>query len=149
MKKFTFNRGTWIDGNNFPEWNENEEHHEYLERIGYNFNKANFGSENEGNGIEIYGSSEEDSFYINVCPLDSCFEVFISDFPSLMMFLKEYAGVFTLSSINTTQLEIQSMLEKLFQVQHGHSAYSICQKCDPEGWARMKKYELKKQSKEG
>ena len=124
MTRFTFIRGTWKDGGiDLPEWNEDEEHQEYLKRIGYDSYKTTFGNEGD-NSLEIYRSLKGNSFYASICPLtdEKLFEVFLPDFPSLMMFLKNYAGVFLLLSMNDKQLEIQSILEKMFQVQHGHSS---------------------------
>jgi hypothetical protein len=149
MSRFTFNRGSWEDGNSLPEWQDNEDFGAYLERIGYASSKASFGHEHGGQ-IEIYESSEKQSFYASVCPSGtSVFEVFLPDFPSMMMFLKDHAAAFSTESVNITQQETLNLLEKFFQFQHGHSAHSICQHCDPIGWAESVQTQEERRSKRG
>jgi hypothetical protein len=132
---YTFNRGNWEDGNNLPKWGDEEECDEYLKRIGYSTSKISFGDE-YGSQIDIYESMDSKSFYASVCPSGgTCFEVFIPDFPSLMIFIKDYGTAFSTNSSNFRQQEILNLLEKLFQLQHGHSAQESCVQCDPEGYA--------------
>jgi hypothetical protein len=137
MYRFTFNRGTWENSNSLPEWGDNEDFHAYLERIGYVSRSGFYGDEHGGN-IEIYESSDADSFYASVCPSGgTVYEVFLPDFPSLMMFIRDHATVFSAESANSSQQEILKLLEKLFLLQHGHAATSICAQCDPAGWEAM------------
>lgn len=131
---FTFNRGSWEDGSSLPEWQDSEDSDSYLERIGYSTPRNLFGNP-DGCHLEIYESSTNTSFYASVCPSGgTCYEVFLPDFPSFMMFVRDYATAFATEAINVSQQQILELLEKMFQVQHGHSAYAICQQCDPEGW---------------
>ena len=139
MSQFTFNRGTWEEGSPIPEWKDDEEHKEYVSRIGYQPRQSNFGHEDSGE-VEIYESTHDKSFYANICPLGgSCFDVFLPDFPSLMIFLRDYASVFSVISVNSVQQQILDILEKFFQAEHGHPAFTICDKCDPEGWEKWQK----------
>lgn len=141
MSQFTFNRGRWEDGSPLSKWEDDEEHQAYVSRIGYKPLSSSFGSE-DGGEVEIYESANDNSFYANICPLGgSCFDIFLPDFPSLMIFLKDYAAIFSLASINSVQQETLSILEKIFQITHGHSAYSICNQCDPDRWEKYKRLE--------
>lgn len=95
MVRFTYLQGQWTDGNTLPEWPENEEFSDYLSRIGYSTSKLTIGSE-DGPSIEIYEASDSNSFYANVCPSGgTCYEVFLPDFPSLMLFLKDFGTTFS------------------------------------------------------
>lgn len=144
MFRFTYTRGEWTDGNELPEWSENEEFAAYLSRIGYSSSKLTAGSEH-GSCIEVYESSDGSSFYSSVAPAGStCYEVFLPDFPSLMLFLKEFGAVFSALSAEEEQREILSLLEKLFRVYHGHDAHAICNECDPAEWqANLKRREAR------
>ena len=136
MTRFTFNRGNWEDGNNLPAWGENEEFEDYLKRIGYSGSKLSIGDE-DSSEIEIFESTDGKTFYSNISPSGStCFEVFLPDFPSLMMFIKDHGSAFSTHATNGLQQEILSVLEKFFQIEHGHPAHNICEVCDPKGWER-------------
>lgn len=139
MNRFSYNRGTWENENPLPEWEDSEDFSDYIKRVGFNAFKTTFGHE-YGSQIEIYESSDGESFYASVCPSgNNCYEVYLPDFPSLMMFLKDHATAFSAESSNYNQQEILKLLEKLFQIQHGHSASTICRTCDPEGYAETSK----------
>lgn len=134
MSGFTYKRGSWEDGMPLPQWEENENGDQYLERIGYTERTAVFGHEDAGN-IEIYGSRSTTSFYAHVCPMGGqVFEVFLPDFPSMMMFVRDHATAFAAEASNTTQQQTLDLLEKFFRSEHGHSSHAICPKCDPEAW---------------
>lgn len=137
MSRFTFRRGQWEDGSALPEWQNDEEFDAYLRRIGYTSSKISIGSEYSAE-LEIYESSDGSSFYANVSPSGgSCYEVFLPDFPSLMIFLKDLAPAFSGIAMNNLQQELSALHEKFFQLYHGHSALNICEKCDPEGWKKL------------
>lgn len=136
MYKFTFNRGIWEDGNSLADWLDNEDFFDYLKRIGYATLKTSFGQE-FGSRVEIYESSNGGAFYADVSPSgNTSFEVFLPDFPSLMMFIRDHGSAFSAASTNSSQQEILDLLGKLFQVQHGHPVNSICEQCDPVGWVK-------------
>lgn len=137
--KFTFNRGSWEEGNILPEWLEDEGFDDYLERVGFNTVESIFGHEH-GSHIRIFESTNGKSFYASVCPTGSTIdEVYLPDLPSLMIFIRDYASAFSNESSNSNSLEILQLLEKLFQLHHGHPAYSNCQQCDPIGWKEDKR----------
>jgi hypothetical protein len=137
--RFTYKRGHWEDGSELPDWQDDEEFEDYLQRIGYGTVKTLFGNEH-GSQIEIYESSSGSSFYASVSPSGgSVYEVFLPDFPSYMMFVRDHAAAFSAESANSHQQETYQLLETFFQIQHGHSAHSICPECDPAGWERNAK----------
>ncbi len=148
MSRFTYSQGQWTDGNDLPEWSDNEEFSEYLARIGYSSSKLIVGSEH-GSCIEIYEASDSKSFYASVAPSGStCYEVFLPDFPSLMSFLKDFGQVFSAINSECDQREILSLLEKLFRAHHGHAAHEICRRCAPQEWeALIKQREARAKSK--
>ena len=134
MSRYTYSKGQWTDGNDLPQWADNEDFSAYLDRIGHSSSKLSVGSEH-GSCIEIYESSSSSSFYASVAPLGStCYEVFLPDFPSLMLFLKDFGPIFSALNIESDQSEIIKILEKLFRVYHGHEPYNLCRQCDPKGW---------------
>lgn len=136
---FTFNRGSWEDGSPLPEWEENEDYVGYRKRIGYSDGKTSFGDPHGGN-LEIFESSSGDSFYASICPSGgACYAVYLPDFPSFMMFIRDYAAAFASEATNVTQQQIWELLEKMFQVEHGHSAHAICPQCDPAAWEAREK----------
>lgn len=147
--KFTFNRGNWEDTSPLPDWQDEEEFNDYLTRIGFSTIAGSFGHQHGGQ-IEIYESATHSgSFYASVCPSGgTVYEVFLPDFPSMMMFVRDHAAAFSAESSNRLQQEILNILEKQFQVQHVHPAHSICPQCDPAGWEanlRAKEERRKKQ----
>ncbi len=109
---FTFNRGQWIDGNNLLEWQDNENFEAHLKRNGYSTTAIKFGHRSEEQ-IEIYESTKDRSFYGSVCPTgNTVFEVYIPDFPSLMMFIRDYATPFSAASSSDYLDEILTLQEK-------------------------------------
>lgn len=134
MSRYTYTRGNWADGCSLPDWRDDEDFEAYLRRIGHASAKLTVGSEH-GSSIEVYESSESSSFFALVCPMGgACYEVFLPDFPSFMLFLKEYGPAFSSVSIEGNQKETLALLEKFFRVSHGHAAHEICKQCDPQGW---------------
>jgi len=133
--KFTYNRGNWENSNSLPEWIDDEEFTDYLTRIGFSPVAGTFGFD-LGGQIDVYESnSDKGNFYASVSPFgETIYEVFLPDFPSLMMFLRDHASVFSGEASNFAQQEILSILEKLFQAEHGHPASNICPKCSPDEW---------------
>lgn len=143
--KFSFNRGVWENGNPLSDWQENEQFDQFLARIGYNIIATKFGNEG-GSNIEIYDSSNDDSFYASICPSGGAlYEVFIPDFPSLMMFIRDHASGFAAESTNFYQQQTLELLQKLFHAQHGHSAHEVCRTCDPFAWEQQQEARKKRQ----
>lgn len=136
MSRYTYTRGTWSDGTQLPEWTDNEEFREYLDRIGYRTLALTIGAEH-GSSIEIYEARNGGSFYANVTPCGSnCYEVFLPDFPSLMHFMKEFGAVFSAIGIESDQRDLLNGFEKVFRAYHGHDAHSVCRECAPDEWER-------------
>lgn len=136
MSVFTFNLGTWTSGHSLAAWEENETHTDYLHRLGYSTVNASYGTEYGGH-LEIYEAHDANSFYALVAPTgNSVFEVFIPDFPSYMLFMKDYGSAFATGGSNSTLNDIMDALGKFFRAEHGHDASDICSRCDPAGWER-------------
>src|SRR5471032_3162544 len=116
---FTFNRGSWEDGSPLPDWQDDENSEDYIHRIGYSSGRTLFGHQ-DGGHVEIYESSTNSSFYASICPAGgTCYEVFLPDFPSFMMFVRDYAAAFATEATNVSQQQMLELLEKMFRVQHG------------------------------
>ena len=97
---FTFNRGSWEDGSPLSEWEEEdgEDFEDYLIRIGYHGNKTIFGHEDNSH-FEIHETMDGGSFYCIATPLRSnSYDVFLPDFPSLMMFIRDYGTAFSVGN---------------------------------------------------
>lgn len=76
--------------------------------------------------------------------------IWITDFPSLMQFIREHAPVIQAQTQLEFEKQRQSMLEKTFHVWHEHSFDEICRYCDPPEYeyrqrARMERLEKKRQ----
>ena len=149
MSNFTFNRGTWEDGHPLPKWEDNEDFNEYLSRAGYRAYKTIYGDPEAGH-IEVYAAEKDNTFFASVCPAgDFCYEVYLPDLPSLMMFLKDYSTVFSAASTNSSLQQMLVLQEKQFRATHGHDAYVSCKECDPTGWEaqeRVRKEYLKRKA---
>jgi hypothetical protein len=144
MDKFTYDRGTWVDGHQLPVLRENEEYETYLERIGYLSKAATFGHD-DASQITFLQHARDGSFFADVSFINGhCFEVFLPDFPSAMQFIKDHSAGFSADEASITQKEIFTILEKLFRIQHGHASHDICAKCDPEGWERIQQMRKKR-----
>lgn len=138
MSKFTYRRGRWEDGHSLPEQGEDEEFDAYRARTGYTSSPTRFGHV-DSNQFELYGHNNG-TFLADVTFTHShCFEVFLPDFPSAMLFIRDHAAGFALDEANITHRDVFNLLEKLFQAQHGHASHEICSKCDPEGWEKIQK----------
>ncbi len=136
MVKFTFNRGAWDAGHTLPDWQDGEDNISYVARLGYSTVGATYGTE-FGGEIEIYEAHDSQSFYALVSPTgNTSFEVFLPDFPSYMLFMKEYVTAFAAGGADATQKDIMALLSKFFQAEHGHDESDICSRCDPVGWKR-------------
>jgi hypothetical protein len=145
MSNFTYNRGVWHDGTPLAEWGDNETQEEYFERLGYQYypRAASFGHP-DGANVEIFESKDHKTFIATVCPNGNwADQVFLPDFPSFMMFSRDYGTLFSADSANELLREISKLQEKTFQAQHGHSAHAICQTCDPEGWEAQREWRAK------
>ena len=134
MSRYTYSMGAWTQGNAAPDWEDNEDFHDYIARIGYSVVKCRLGNEHAA-CIDIHTSEDAKTFYASVSPDgNNVYEVFISDFPSLMLFLKDFGSTFSLLGIEIYQEEMREMVEKLFNAYHGHGAYDICKQCSPVEW---------------
>lgn len=138
MSKFTYDRGTWKADNPLPDLEANEEFKDYLYRLGFTERAGLFGHEDAGH-IEIY-ESNEGTYFANVTPAGNVvYDVFLPDFGSYMMFIKDYGTLFSTDSANILQQQMLDIMEKLFRLQHGHAAYDFCKQCDPIAWDQFQK----------
>lgn len=145
---YTYQKGQWIENTTFPELKEDENFDEYLKRVGFPIQTINFGcGDDEDFGFYVYERVEDnkDDFFIMIYPLASkAYLVFIPDFISLMMFLREYTQVFTLQNLLEKLEEMHKTITKIFRVYHGHDPDSCCRQCDP---VAFEKFEQKKKEK--
>lgn len=134
MYRFTYTRGAWSDGMTLPEIGDDEQHLEYMERVGFNPMHHKLGVEH-GSEIQLFESSRDGSYFAVVQPTgNTTYDVLISDFPSLMMFLKDFGAAFGTQDIQSQLQDLNECARKLFQAYHGHSVDRLCKQCDPEGW---------------
>jgi hypothetical protein len=138
---YTYNRGEWTDGNSLPEWIDNEDFYDYLERTGYKeafkFSQNSIGDEM----ATIFKNEDATAWFAAIClDCDRLLFVFLPDFPSLMMFTKDYAPAINLIANSFEQNDIRKMLEKLFHAYHGHYAEDYCYQCDPRYMEETKKW---------
>lgn len=135
MFRFTYSRGQWSDGIDLPEWGEGEEFDSYLERLGFSPSKMTIGWEH-GSCIDIYENDASKSFLASVSPRGTtCYEVLLPDFPSLMMFMRDFGPTFAALNVESDLSEIRNVIDKFFRATHGHDASDICRECAPYEWA--------------
>jgi hypothetical protein len=154
---YTYNRGEWTDdGNSLPEWIDNEEFDDYLKRTGYmEAFKFSENSSSEDMAI-IYKNEDSTAWFANICmDCDRSLFVFLPDFPSMMMFTKDYAPAINLIANSYEQSDNKKILEKLFHAYHGHYATEYCYQCDPRYMEESSKWrqehtekKLKRENKE-
>lgn len=126
---YTFNRGTWEDTSPLTEQTDDESYDDYLKRNGFSASKTIIGVEH-GTWIELY-EGRNATFLANVTPTgSSVFDVYLPDFPSMMMFLKDYGAAFAAHAASEYQLAALALSRRLFKATHGHSPDTHCSKCD-------------------
>lgn len=137
MKAFTYERGEWKENTSLPEMETGEEYYDWLKRCGFKTHSKSFGNEHDSS-IDIHESEDGNSYLACVAPFGGFItDVLLPDFPSLMMFIRDFGGSFTLPEIQYKLGEIESLLEKLFRVYHGHDPFNCCRECDPNKWERL------------
>lgn len=135
-QRFTFNRGSWEDGHDLPEPGQDDDPDGFLESLGYTLSVGSYGQDH-GGSIRIFEEAEGNSYVADVCPFGGyCFEVFLPDFPSLMMFIKDYGTAFSAEATHAVQSEMLTILKRLFRAEHGHDSDTVCQQCDPDELAK-------------
>lgn len=148
MSDYTFNRGTWSDGFTLDPAKQDEDLREHLARIGYDQRLTDFGTA-DVDCVEIYTSG--DAFLAVVCPgSDRFYTVHLPDFPSLMMFLRDYAPAFTAMAQDYRQAALLRIAERTFRAEHGHDPDVVCETCDPrelERRARLRAEALERKRK--
>lgn len=134
--RFTYTRGSWSDGCVLADWSDDEDFEKYLQRLNFNHLPMEFG-EQDTSQIQIYESENNEGFLAHVCLNGGrIYEVYLPEFPSLMMFIKDHAAAFSVNSANYFHKEMLNIIEKFFQSEHGHNAYEVCHLCDPVEWNR-------------
>lgn len=130
---YTYTRGEWTSGSTLPEWIGTEEFDDYLRRIKFKTTPMRFGGD-ELSQIQVYESEEKPIFMAEVTLTGNIYNVYLPDFPSMMMFVRDHAAAFSVEAANSYQQEILQIMQKFFQAVHGHDALNICKECDPHGW---------------
>ena len=148
MKAWKYSRGNWIE-TEFPfEWNDGENLPDALKRADYGTEDLRVGSD-FWNCIRAYTKKGKTIYpvLLDVNPLgDAGGEmVVVDDFPSLMMFLRDYAPLFSLSSIEYRIEEIEQTIDRAFRAWHGHAASDVCRECDP--WAMELRRRLREEKR--
>jgi hypothetical protein len=118
---YTYNRGEWIETNSvFPKFED--DFGDWLESIGYESDvTTTSGSECSSNYV-IHASKAKPTTYYAELSLNGhdCDDILIADFPSLMMFIRDYSSAFSLESIRQdieqTNIEIFYIKQHLLGV---------------------------------
>lgn len=117
---------------------KNEKQSDYLTRIGCSANGISYGTR-YGGRLDIFEALAGDCFVALINPTGGAsFEVFIPDFPSYMLFVKDYVTAYAAGGAESTQRDIMEALGKLFRAEHGHDTDEVCLRCDPAGWGHWK-----------
>jgi hypothetical protein len=133
MIDFTFENGIWKKGSPLSEdgyddinWDD------CVSKLGYELiNYTRFGDEFSSNAI-IRKHKTNDSSLAEVAIFYEEYKVvYIPDFPSLMIFVRDFCSSFSLSYLQRAQEELNSSVNKIFRAYHGHDSNEICRECDP------------------
>ena len=136
MNCFTYTRGAWSDGMALPQIGENEQHTEYLERVGFSPMPNRLGVE-FGSEIQLFEAERGSSYFAVVQPMaNATYDVHIPDFPSLMLFLKDFAAAFGTLDVQSQLQDLNDGMRKLFHAYHGHSLDQMCKQCDPDRYQK-------------
>ena len=142
MTNFTYNRGEWIENNSLPEWLDNEDFDDWLKRIEYRGEFYFCEGYAFRDMAQIYKHINKQEWFASIC-IDSdggdVYHIFLPDFPSYMMFIKDYAPAITLIGSSSEQADILSIMEKLFLLYHGHSSLECCYECSPDKMESLKR----------
>lgn len=134
--RYTYKRGEWFNDCHLLDWEDGEDFDDYLIRINFKTLPMEFGGEDLSH-IQIYESENRGEFLAHVCLRgDHIYEVYLPDFPSMMMFVRDHAAAFSAESVNSYQKDLFELMRKFFQATHGHDAFNICEECDPLEWKR-------------
>lgn len=131
--QYTYKRGEWSSGSVLLEWADGEGFEDYLRRIKFKTTAMSFGGEGLSQ-IQIYESEDKPIFLADVTLTGNVYNVYLPDFPSMMMFVRDHAAAFSAESVNNYQKEIFELMRKFFQATHGHDSFHICKECDPIEW---------------
>ena len=113
MAGYTFANGIWTDGMSIPTWTEDEAVEQYLERTGFGALNSVIGTE-LGASIELHEHKSDGSYFAFVSPVgNNIQEVYIPNFPSLMLFVRDYATGFSAMALNSSQNQLLEIAEKL------------------------------------
>lgn len=133
MNAWNFSKGNWIEIPYPFEWKEGQEFREALEQGRfYNFPSETFGHE-YGSKAEVYHKPDAEFPVIIEVTLFSEWShtVIIDDFPSLMMFIRDYGQSFSIISLDSRSDEQLTAVRRAFYAWHNHEADTACQSCDP------------------
>lgn len=113
MNKFTYNRGTWTDGHKLPEYLADEAESSYFDRLRLNQNLFQMGSD-EGPHFLVHAFKAGGAYLATVNLGDDEHEVYLPDFPSAMMFIRDFGSAFAVSPL---EINLQYLVEKLQKVE--------------------------------
>lgn len=146
MVEFTYKRGEWIEGSPLTEMAEDEDWYDWLSRQGFNRNSSMAFGESDSPSLAIYKRTSGDSYLAEICLTSGeTSSVFIPDFPSMMMFIRDFSPALSLAEFDCKLEKIGSAISKLFRVYHGHDAASCCQECDPLEWKWLQEEKWKRE----
>lgn len=143
MTGYTYTRGVWTDGIDLPPFGDDEQTADYLERIGFHPAPHRFGSEALAQ-IDLYEGAYggRSDFYAVVTPVGNHgYDVHVSDFPSVMQFIKDFGPAFAAHELQMQVAELNARFAKYFRAEHGHDADTSCKVCDPVGWAEQQDFQ--------
>lgn len=138
MYRYTFTRGQWSEESTLPDWDD-KKHGDYsahLADLGYHPSRSSISNEWHPL-LDIYAHHSNGAHVLEVGFGGLCYEVFIPDFISLMMFLKDYAPALGALHSSESQNKLLEIIKRLFRAYHGHEYHTPCPKCDPFEWKRQ------------
>lgn len=64
--------------------------------------------------------------------------IFVEDLPSLTDLLAKLSPYAAMCNADAFNAELRNVMDKAFRAMHGHSTWSVCDECDPEGAKRRR-----------
>jgi hypothetical protein len=141
MKIWQYVRGLWDQIEDPFAWPEGEDWERVYQRLGYGspsqwggeeaFYRPSLGVHERGRAPTSFTDRFPYLLDVSVSGESSVF-VLIPDFPSLLLFLREYGPVFESARTGGYLEELHEMASKIFRAEHGHSFSDVCLSCDPD-----------------
>ena len=137
---YTYEMGNWTSLDELdPPWQEAVDFDEWAGKAGFKDFWVQAG--HPDSDCICISRHESEHRYLVIVSLHFRWDIIIiNDFPSLMMFLKEYSPMFQTIAVDYYLHELEEIARKAFGAWHGHLHSNHCAQCDPGEWESSKEW---------